>query len=54
MGTCAEKDCGNFYKDHKWGHIRAHDEGWFFSKEDRLLDDEIVNSHLDEVVRSNR
>ena len=32
MRKCAEKNCGNFYKDHRWGHIKAHDEGWFFSK----------------------
>lgn len=29
---CADPDCAHTYTDHRWGHIKASAEGWFFPK----------------------
>lgn len=30
---CAELSCNESFANHKWGAIKAHDEGWFALKE---------------------
>ena len=30
---CAVNPCPRSYESHKWGQIRAHDEGWFTQKD---------------------
>lgn len=31
---CIAKGCRQTFKNHAWGKIRAHSDGWFTSKED--------------------
>lgn len=32
MKTCSHPDCNQEFKDHAWGHIHAHNQGWFEQK----------------------
>lgn len=34
MITCAHEGCpASGHKNHYWGRVRAHDEGWFIQKD---------------------
>lgn len=30
---CSEEGCTAEFKNHRWGHIKAHSEGWFEQKD---------------------
>ena len=34
---CQEQGCNQSYKDHRWGRIKAHDAGWFFSRNEEII-----------------
>lgn len=48
IGCCAVKDCLATYKSHKWGQIKAGDEGWFFTKENEAFCPAHVPSWVEE------
>lgn len=33
MAKCSAEDCEASFVAHKWGSIKAHDEGWFLQKD---------------------
>lgn len=32
--TCAQEGCENKHPNHYWGNVKAHDEGWFASRQE--------------------
>jgi hypothetical protein len=32
-GRCARPECPRTYQGHKWGRIKAGEEGWFFPRD---------------------